>query len=148
MSSKEEFEFTFEDNRKFFMRKQDLIEISPNLYSKTIKNNNTKIIKIPNYIKFNDFNDFTEIYQSYISRLRQFNQEQSFISINLIIQNYKINIAQLIKDCILGKNKDKAHDENINHSLNINNSISLLKLSYNKLRDININKSKNKEICS
>ena len=30
--------------------------------------------------------------------------------------------------------------------MNINNSISLLKLSYNKLRDININKSKNKEI--
>ena len=162
MSSKEEFEFTFEDNRKFPMCKQDLIEISPNLYSKTNKNKNTKIIKVPYYIKYNDFLDFTEIYQSYISRLRQFNQEQSFISINLIIQNYKINIAQLIqiseyfennsfskiliKDCILGKNKDKAHDENINHSLNINNSISLLKLSYNKLRDININKSKNKEI--
>ena len=162
MSSKEEFEFTFEDNRKFFMRKQDLIEVSPNLYSKTIKNNNSKIIKIPNYIKFNDFNDFTEIYQSYVSRLRQFNQEQSFISINLIIQNYKTNIAQLIqiseyfennsfskiliKDCILGKNKDKANNENVNHSLNITNSISLLRLSYNKLREININKSKNKEI--
>ena len=162
MSSKEEFEFTFEDNRKLLMRKQDLLEISPNLYTKTNKNKNAKIIKVPYYIKYNDFHDFTEIYQSYISRLRQFNQEQSFISINLIIQNYKINIAQLIqiseyfennsfskiliKDCILSKNKDKAHDENISHSLNINNSISLLKLSYNKLRDININKSKNKEI--
>jgi len=75
MLSKENFEFTFEDNRKFIMLKQDLIELSPNLYSKTIKNKQSKIIKVPKYIGFTDFNDFTEIYQSYISRLREFNND-------------------------------------------------------------------------
>ena len=163
MSSKEYYEFTFEDNNKFEISKQDLIEISQNLYSRIIKNNVSNIIKLPKYIKYEDFREFIEIYRNYISRLRQFNQEHFFISISLIIQNFKINIAQLlqiseffennsfskllIKDCILAKNKEKTKFDNINHSLNINNSITLLILSYNKLREINnANKSKNKNI--
>ena len=164
MSSKELFEFTFEDNKKYIMSKQDFIEISPNLYSKIIKNNSSKIIKIPKYIQYNDFNDFVDIYQNYISRLRQFNKEPSFISINLIIKIYEINIEQilqiseffennsfsklLIKDCILGKSKEKTNSNyNIDQSLNINNSIVLLKLSYNKMREINfIKRTKSKDI--
>ena len=162
MSLEKEFEFIFDDNNKFKMSKEDLIEISPNLYSRTIKNNISKIINIPKFIKYNDFRDFAEIYKSYISRLRQFNQEQSFISINLIIKNYNINIAQLIqiseflenntfskvliKDCIFSKNKDKGNFINRNHTINIDNSILLLYLSYNKLREINNNKSLNKDI--
>ena len=162
MSLEKEFEFIFDDNNKFKMYKEDLIEISPNLYSRTIKNNISKIINIPKFIKYNDFRDFAEIYKSYISRLRQFNQEQSFISINLIIKNYNINIAQLIqiseflenntftkvliKDCIFSKNKDKGNYINRNHTINIDNSILLLYLSYNKLREINNNKSLNKDI--
>ena len=161
MLSKENFEFTFEDNRKFIMLKQDLIELSPNLYSKTIKNNQSKIIKVPKYIGFTDFNDFTEIYQSYISRLREFNNDQSFVNVNLITRKYNINIAQLIqiseffenssfskiliKDCILGKNNEK--ELTLNQTLNINNSIALLYLGYNKLREINyMNKTKDKDI--
>ena len=163
MSSKEYYEFTFEDNNKFEISKQELIEISQNLYSRIIKNNVSNIIKLPKYIKYEDFSEFIEIYRNYISRLRQFNQEHFFISISLIIQNFKINIAQLlqiseffennsfskllIKDCILAKNKEKTKFDNINHSLNINNAITLLILSYNKLREINnANKSKNKNI--
>ena len=163
MSSKEYYEFTFEDNNKFEISKQELIEISQNLYSRIIKNNVSNIIKLPKYIKYEDFSEFIEIYRNYISRLRQFNQEHFFISISLIIQNFKINIAQLlqiseffennsfskllIKDSILAKNKEKTKLENINHSLNINNAITLLILSYNKLREINnANKSKNKNI--
>ena len=161
MSSKEYFEFTFEDNRRYKIPKQDFIEISPNLYSKIIKSNDS-IIYMPKYIKYNDFDDFNAIYQNYISRLRQFNQEQSFISINLLIKNFRTNIAQLIqiseffenssfsklliKDCILGKSKEKGNN-NISHSLNMNNSITLLNLSYDKLREINyINMSKSKNI--
>ena len=161
MSSKEYFEFTFEDNRRYKIPKQDFIEISPNLYSKIIKSNDS-IIHMPKYIKYNDFDDFNAIYQNYISRLRQFNQEQSFISINLLIKNFRTNIAQLIqiseffenssfsklliKDCILGKSKEKGNN-NISHSLNMNNSITLLNLSYDKLREINyINMSKSKNI--
>ena len=163
MSSKEYYEFTFEDNNKFEISKQEIIEISQNLYSRIIKNNVSNIIKLPKYIKYEDFSEFIEIYRNYISRLRQFNQEHFFISISLIIQNFKINIAQLlqiseffennsfskllIKDSILAKNKEKTKLENINHSLNINNAITLLILSYNKLREINnANKSKNKNI--
>ena len=163
MSSKEYYEFTFEDNNKFEISKQEIIEISQNLYSRIIKNNVSNIIKLPKYIKYEDFREFIEIYRNYISRLRQFNQEHFFISISLIIQNFKINIAQLlqiseffennsfskllIKDSILAKNKEKTKLENINHSLNINNAITLLILSYNKLREINnANKSKNKNI--
>ena len=163
MSSKEDYIFIFQDNNKFEMSKQDFIEISPNLYSQTVKVNDSKIIKLPKYIRYEDFREFVEIYRNYISRLRQFNQEQFFISISLIIQNYKINIAQLlqiseyfennsfskllIKDCILAKNREKTNSKNINHSLNVNNSISLLILSYNKLREINnANKSKSKNI--
>ena len=163
MSSKEYYEFTFEDNNKFEISKQEIIEISQNLYSRIIKNNASNIIKLPKYIKYEDFSEFIEIYRNYISRLRQFNQEHFFISISLIIQNFKINIAQLlqiseffennsfskllIKDSILAKNKEKTKLENINHSLNINNAITLLILSYNKLREINnANKSKNKNI--
>ena len=162
MSLEEGFEFIFEDKTKFVMLKQDLIEISPNLYTKVI-NNSTKIITVPKYIKYNDFKDFTEIFQSYISRLRQFNQETSFISINLIIKKYKANIAHLIqiseffqnssfskiliKECVFAKNKEKDNTRNINHTLNINNSVLLLHLSFNKLRELNSsNKSKKDDI--
>ena len=162
MSLEEEFEFIFQDKNKFIMLKQDLIEISINLYTKTI-NNNTKIITVPKSIKYNDFKDFTEIYQSYISRLRQFNQETSFISINLIINKYKANIANLIqiseffenssfskiliKECIFAKNKEKENMRNIDHTLNISNSVILLHISFNKLREINSsNKSKKVDI--
>ena len=162
MSLEEEFEFILEDNNKFKISKDDFIEISPNLYTRTVKNSTSKIINIPKFIKYSDFKDFVEIYQSYISRLRQFNHEKSFISINLIIKNYNINIAQLIqiseffenssfskvliKDCLFSKNKDKGNISNRNHTINIDNSILLLHLSYNKLREINNIKSKNKEI--
>ena len=162
MSLEKEFEFIFEDNNKLKMSKEDFIEISPNLYSRTIKNSTSKKISIPKFIKYYDFKDFSEIYKSYISRLREFNQEESFISINLIIKNYNINIAQLIqiseffenssfskiliKDCIISKNKDKGNFDNRYHTLNLDNSILLLYLSYNKLREINNNKSKTKDI--
>ena len=97
MSSKEDYIFIFQDNNKFELSKQDFIEISPNLYSQTVKVNDSKIIKLPLYINYEDFKEFVEIYRNYISRLREFNQEQFFISISLIIQNYKINIAQLLQ---------------------------------------------------
>ena len=51
MSSEEFYEFTFEDNRKYIMFKQEFIEISPNLYSRANKNKTTNIIQVPNYIK-------------------------------------------------------------------------------------------------
>ena len=38
MSLEEEFEFILEDNNKFKISKDDFIEISPNLYTRTIKN--------------------------------------------------------------------------------------------------------------
>ena len=156
MSSEEVYEFTFEDNRKYIMFKQDFIEISPHLYSRIIKNNISNIIKVPNYIKYPDFNDFVEIYSNYISRLRKLNHEQSSTNINLIINRYNTNIVKLIqiseffenisfskiliKDCIFYNDKDNFKNINLNLNQNsyYNDSISFLLLSYNKLKEINL----------
>jgi hypothetical protein len=96
--------------------------------------------------------EFIKIFQKYISRLIQFNYDESFISIQLLIEGTTINISKLIqlseffgnntlsmmliKDCILSDKKEKENLNN-NHKMNLDNALILLLLSYNKLKDIN-----------
>ena len=154
VNNNEEFKLVFDDNSKLIVSKNTIIEISPTFYFKNINNNDDNIIKIPKYIEYNDMDNFIKIFQKYISRLRQFNYDEYFISIKYILEGYSTFISKLIqiseyfennsfsiiliKDCLLGDNKDNT---NINHAMNIDNAVILLFLSYNKLKQIsNINK--------
>ena len=132
------------------MPKNRILEISQTFYFKNL-NIEENIIKMPNFIKYNDLDEFIRIFQKYKSRLRQFNFDESFISIQLLIEGTSINISKLIqlseffedntlsmtliKECILSSsNKGKI---NSNHRMNLDNALILLLLSYNKLKDIN-----------
>jgi len=150
-NNEEEFKFLFEDNRELVVPKSRILEISQTFYFKNL-NNDENIIKMPKFIKQNDLDEFIKIFQKYISRLRQFNFDESFISIQLLIEGTTINISKLIqlseffgnntlsmiliKDCILSDKKEKENMNN-NHKMNLDNALILLLLSYNKLKDIN-----------
>ena len=111
---------------------------------------------MPAFVKHDDLDNFINIFQKYISRLRQFNFDESFISLKILLEGNSIKITKLIelselfennsfsiiliKDCILSEKKD-TEDIDENHTMNINNVIILLHLSYNKLKEIN-NKDK------
>ena len=156
LNNDEEFRFIFDDNSELLVPKNCIVEISPSFYYKNIKNEKN-IIKMPKYISQKDLNNFIEVFQKYISRLRQFNFDQSFISIKLLLEGNTTNISKLIqiselfennsfsiiliKDCLLNSNKGNENINNIEHMLNIDNVIILLYLSYNKLKEIN-NKEK------
>ena len=148
-NNEDEFKFIFEDKRELVVPKNRILEISQTFYFKNL-NNDENIIKMPKFIKYNDLDEFIKIFQKYISRLRQFNFDESFISIQLLIEGATINISKLIqlseffgnntlsmiliKDCILSNNKDNINN---NHKMNLDNALILLFLSYNKLKDIN-----------
>ena len=148
-NNEDEFKFIFEDKRELVVPKNRILEISQTFYFKNL-NNDENIIKMPKFIKYNDLDEFIKIFQKYISRLRQFNFDESFISIKLLIEGATINISKLIqlseffgnntlsmiliKDCILSNNKDNINN---NHKMNLDNALILLFLSYNKLKDIN-----------
>ena len=149
----EEFKFIFDDNKELVVPKNTIIEISPTFYFKNINSNEQNIIKLPKYIGYNDLYNFIRLFQKYISRLRQFNFDESFISIKLLLEDFPTNISKfiqiseyldnnsfsiiLIKDCLLSDKKDKENAINYHHTLNIENAIILLYLSYNKLKEIN-----------
>jgi len=154
----EEFKFIFDDKKELSITKNSIIEISPTFYFKNINNNEQNIIKMPKYIGYNDLDNYIKLFQRYISRLRQFNFDESFISIKLLLEGYSTNISKLIqiseyfennsfsiiliKDCLLADNKEKEKENinninNLNHKMNIDNAIILLYLSYNKLKEIN-----------
>ena len=149
-NNEDEFKFIFDDNRELVVPKNRILEISQTFYFKNL-NIEENIIKMPNFIKYNDLDEFIRIFQKYKSRLRQFNFDESFISIQLLIEGTSINISKLIqlseffedntlsmtliKECILSSsNKGKI---NSNHRMNLDNALILLLLSYNKLKDIN-----------
>ena len=156
LNNDEEFKFIFEDNSELLVPKNQIIEISPTFYFKNINNNDQNIIKMPAFVKHDDLDNFINIFQKYISRLRQFNFDESFISIKILLEGNSIKITKLIelselfennsfsiiliKDCILSEKKEN-EDVDENHTMNINNVIILLHLSYNKLKEIN-NKDK------
>ena len=146
--------FTFDDNSELLISKDTIIDISTTFYYKNINNNKEKIIKVPKYIGYNDLDNFIKLFQRYISRLREFNFDESFISVKFLLEKYTINISKLlqiseyfesdsfsiilIKDCLLSENKiENINNININQRMNIDNAIILLYLSYNKLKDIN-----------
>ena len=152
-SNEEEFKFIFEDNRELVVPKSRILEISQAFYFKNL-NNDENIIKMPKFIKHSDLEEFIKIFQKYISRLRQFNFDESFISIQLLIEGTTINISKLIqlseffgnntlsmiliKDCILTDKLEKENPNiNASHKMNLDNALILLYLSYNKLKDIN-----------
>ena len=153
LNNDEDFKFVFEDNSELLVSKNSIIEISPTFYFKNINNNEKNIVKMPKYIGFNDLDNFIKLFQKYISRLRQFNFDESFISIKLLLEGYSTNIEKfvqiseyfennsfsiiLIKDCLLSDSKDKDNNNNCHHKMNIDNVIILLHLSYNKLKEIN-----------
>ena len=153
--NEEEFKFIFDDNREIVVPKNRILEISQAFYFKNI-NNDDNIIIMPKFFKHNDLDEFLKIFQKYISRLRQFNYDDSFISIQFLIEGTTINISKLIqlseffgnntlsmiliKDCILSDKKEKENLNN-NHKMNLDNALLLLLLSYNKLKDLN-NKEK------
>ena len=156
LNNDEEFRFIFEDNSELLVPKNQIIEISPTFYFKNINNNEQNVIKMPAFVKHDDLDNFINIFQKYISRLRQFNFDESFISIKVLLEGNSIKITKLIelselfennsfsiiliKDCILSEKKEN-EDIDENHTMNMNNVIILLHLSYNKLKEIN-NKDK------
>ena len=156
LNNDEEFKFVFEDNSELLVPKNQIIEISPTFYFKNINNNEQNVIKMPAFVKHDDLDNFINIFQKYISRLRQFNFDESFISIKVLLEGNSIKITKLIelselfennsfsiiliKDCILSEKKEN-EDIDENHTMNMNNVIILLHLSYNKLKEIN-NKDK------
>ena len=152
-NDEEQFKFVFEDESELLVPKNAIIEISPSFYFKNINKIDNNIIKMPKYIGYSDLDNFIKLFQKYISRLRQFNFDESFISIKILLENYSTNIAKfiqiseyfdnnsfsiiLIKDCILTESKDNENSCDYNHRMNIDNVIILLYISYNKLKDIN-----------
>ena len=157
LNNDEEFIFIFDDKTELIVPKNHIIEISPTFYFKNINNDEQNSIKMPKYIKRNDLEDFLEIYKKYIFRLRQFNFDESFISMKLLLQGFSINISKLIqiselfennsfsilliKDCILNENNESDNINNninsSNHRMNFDNALLLLNLSYKKLKEIN-----------
>lgn len=151
----EEFAFIFDDNTELIVPKNLIVEISPTFYFKNINNDEHNSIKMPKYMKRNDIEDFLEIYKKYIFRLRQFNFDESFISMKLLLQGFSINISKLIqiselfennsfsilliKDCILNENNENENENIISssHRMNCDNALLLLNLSYKKLKEIN-----------
>ena len=152
-NDEEQFKFVFDDESELLVPKNTIIEISPTFYFKNISKTYNNIIKMPKYIGYTDLDNFIKLFQKYISRLRQFNFDESFISIRILLENFSTNIAKLIqiseyfdnnsfsiiliKDCILAESKDNENNYDYNHKMNIDNVIILLYLSYNKLKDIN-----------
>ena len=160
LNNEEDVKFIFDDNKELFVSKNAITEISPTFYFKNINNNENYEIKLPKYIGYNDLDTFIKIFQKYISRLRQFNFDESFISIKIILEGYSINISKLIqiseylennsfsiiliKDCILTESKSNENINDFHHKMNVDNAIILLYLSYNKLKEINsIDKTNN-----
>ena len=153
LNNDEEFIFIFDDNAELIVPKNHIIEISPTFYFKNINNDEQNSIKMPKYIKRNDLEEFLEIYKKYIFRLRQFNFDESFISMKLLLQGFSINISKLIqiselfennsfsllviKDCILNENNESENINSSNHRMNFDNALMLLNLSYKKLKEIN-----------
>jgi len=153
INNDEEFRFIFEDKTELIVPKNHIIEISPTFYFKNINTDEQNIIKMPKYMKRKDLEDFLEIYKKYIFRLRQFNFDESFISMKLILQGFSINISKLIqiselfennsfsllliKDCILNDNNESENINSSNHRMNCDNALMLLNLSYKKLKEIN-----------
>jgi hypothetical protein len=149
----EEFRFIFDDKTELIVPKNHIIEISPTFYFKNINTNDQNIIKMPKYMKRNELEEFLEIYKKYIFRLRQFNFDESFISMKLLLQGFSINISKLIqiselfennsfsllviKDCILNENNESENINSSNHRMNFDNALMLLNLSYKKLKEIN-----------
>ena len=153
INNDEDFKFTFEDKTELLVPKNSIIEISPSFYFKNINNNENNEVLMPKYIGNSDLDNFIKLFQKYISRLRQFNFDESFISIKILLEGYPTNISKLIeiseyfennsfsiiliKDCILTEAKHNNENMNYNHVMNIDNVIILLYLSYNKLKEIN-----------
>ena len=159
VNDNEELRFVFDDNSELLISKNSIIEISPTFYYKNINHHEDNIIRIPKNIGYHDMDNFIKIFQKYLSRLRQFNYDEYFISIKFILEGYSINISKLIqiseffennsfsiiliKDCLLAdNNKDNETINNSNHGMNIDNAVLLLYLSYTKLKEINnVNKA-------
>ena len=153
INNDEQFKFIFEDGTELSVSKNSIVEISPSFYFKNINNNENNEVQMPKYIGNRDLDNFIKLFQKYISRLRQFNFDESFISIRILLEGYPTNISKLIqiseyfennsfsiiliKDCILTENKENSENYNYNHTMNIDNVIILLYLSYNKLKELN-----------
>ena len=153
INNDEQFKFMFEDGTELLVSKNSIVEISPSFYFKNINNNENNEVQMPKYIGHRDLDNFIKLFQKYISRLRQFNFDESFISIRILLEGYPTNISKLIqiseyfennsfsiiliKDCILTENKENSENFNYNHTMNIDNVIILLYLSYNKLKELN-----------
>ena len=152
LNNDKEFRFIFEDNSELCVPKEYIFEISQTFYIKNINNNDQNIIKMPKHIKQKDLDNFVKLFQKYIFRLREFNFDVSFVSLQLLLEGYSTNISKfiqiseffesynfstlLIKDCLLSDRRDNDNMDN-NHKMNIENSIIFLDLSYNKLKEIN-----------
>ena len=158
VNDNEELKLVFDDNSELFISKNNIIEISPTFYYKNINHREDNAITIPKNIGYNDMDNFIKIFQKYLSRLRQFNYDEYFISIKYILEGYSTNISKLIqiseffennsfsiiliRDCLLADNNKDNETINSNHSMNIDNAVLLLYLSYTKLKEItNINKA-------
>ena len=138
----ENFIFVFQDNREIILTPNDILEISPSFYYKSINkpSNNIKI-NVPNEIKLEDLTSFIDVYKqgtitfndNNINYLEENAKMTKFLLLSEFFENDSLSIA-LIKDYFLKGEK-----------VNCENCLILLKISYKKLNDINNNNYNNIE---
>ncbi len=138
----ENFIFVFEDGREIILTQNEILEISPSFYYKSLtKTSNNIKIKIPNEINAEDLNSFIDVYKkgtitfndNNINYLEENAKMTKFLLLSEFFENDSLSIA-LIKDYFLKGEK-----------INFENCLILLKISYKKLNDINNNNYNNIE---
>ena len=138
----ENFIFVFHDGREIILTPNDILEISPSFYYKSInKNSNNIKIKIPTEINAEDLTSFVDVYKkgtitfndNNINYLEENAKMTKFLLLSEFFENDSLSIA-LIKDYFLKGEK-----------VNFENCLILLKISYKKLNDINNNNYNNIE---
>ena len=138
----ENFIFVFEDGREIILTQNEILEISPSFYYKSLtKTSNNIKINIPNEINAEDLNSFIDVYKkgtitfndNNINYLEENAKMTKFLLLSEFFENDSLSIA-LIKDYFLKGEK-----------VNFENCLILLKISYKKLNDINNNNYNNIE---
>ena len=138
----ENFIFVFEDGREIILTQNEILEISPSFYYKSLtKTSNNIKINIPNEINAEDLNSFIDVYKkgtitfndNNINYLEENAKMTKFLLLSEFFENDSLSIA-LIKDYFLKGEK-----------INFENCLILLKISYKKLNDINNNNYNNIE---
>ena len=136
------FIFVFQDGREIILTQNDILEISPSFYYKSInKNSNNIKINIPDEINPEDLTSFIDVYKkgtitfndNNINYLEENAKMTKFLLLSEFFENDSLSIA-LIKDYFLKGEK-----------VNFENCLILLKISYKKLNDINNNNYNNIE---